>query len=419
MPSDLTFAFAASVRDWPHQWARHIADHGPGRLVDRVAERKSVFDRRYRVFVADADSGLLDHKLVEDLHHRGIALVAVWDPTDARTKERALDLGADTLVEADARPEEFLRLAQGVIYANALEADYDPPDPEVDTIAEAPSITRTTPRPANQKRRGGRRIVVGGPVGDDADDLTVELARAIARRGDRTVVVDANDVAPGVAQRLALPVLPNLRIAVDSLHERDLRLSDALLAVPAGGFWALVGLADPGQWAEVAPSDVVEVIDELAVQTDAVVVRAGPHAEDLADLGGPDRFGITRAVLADADVIVGVSTATPTGLARLVGWVADVRLIAPTTRIDLVFTRSPQARFTRNELGGLMRAATGVTAIHLLPPDPGLELASWNGTFVKKGPFRTAATALAASVAPPATKRRNRGRQPAGVPVHA
>jgi hypothetical protein len=177
-------------------------------------------------------------------------------------------------------------------------------------------------------RRGGMVVVVGGPVGDEAEDVVVELGRWVGRH--RTaVVVDANEVTPGLAQHLGLPVLPNIRIAVEAVRDRRRRVSDTLVAVPRAGFWLLGGLADPGQWSEIAPAEVAEVVAQLASGAEVVIAKAGPLAEDVVCHGGPDRFGITRRLLAVSDQIIGVGVATPTGLSRLVSWLVDVRTVAP------------------------------------------------------------------------------------------
>ncbi|MDP9402242.1 MAG: hypothetical protein M3P85_02685 [Actinomycetota bacterium] len=302
--AELTYAFAAGgVREWPRVWGRHIADHGPGRIVAHVAERKSLYDHDCAVFVVDADSSIIDGGGVDELRRRGTAVVAVWDPTQPRTKELGVRLGADGLIEADAKPEELVRLAL------ELASGVERLAPEVERARpRTPAVAGETPPSSQPHRHGGLRLVVGGPAGDEAEEVTVELARALASAGKAVVVVDVDEVHPGLAQRLGLPVLPNLRIAVDGLRDRQHPLSDALLGVPAAGFWVLSGLADPAQWAEVHPGEVAEVIEELAGECDVVVAHAGPLAEGPAEHGAPDRFGLTRRALSDADRIIGVGS---------------------------------------------------------------------------------------------------------------
>lgn len=387
--ADLTYAFASSMREWARVWARHIADHGPGRLVDAVAERKSLYDQPYRVFVVDADASIVDETVVDNLHRRGRAVLVVWDPADPRTKEMALRLGADAVIEADATAEEFVRMASRLAGDDLAEGRAVLTEP-----VQPPSGEPAWPSP----RAGGYRVAVAGPVGEEAEEVTVELARALARRGELVVVVDANDVSPCVAQRLGLPILPNLRIAVDAVRDRRLSLTDALLAVPAGGFWVLGGLADPGQWAEVRPAEVAEVVDELAAASDVVLAQAGPLAEDLAEAGGSDRFGITRRLVAEADAIVAVARASPTGVARLVAWLADVRPVAPLTPLHVVLTGAPKDAFRRNELAERVRADAEPASVGFLPADRRIEAAAWDGTFVAPGPYTKAVADLAAVV---------------------
>lgn len=394
--AELTYAFAAGgVRHWPRAWGRHIADHGPGRIVAHVAERKSLYDHDCSVFVVDADSSIIDRGAVDQLRQRGTAVVAVWDPAQPRTKELGVRLGADGLIEADAKPEELVRLA--VELAGAGMGRLAPEAQQATLVTAAVGEAAKSP---SSHRRGGLRLVVAGPVGDEAEEVTAELARALARSGKVVVVVDVDEVHPGLAQRLGLPVLPNLRIAVDAARDRQRPLSDALLSVPAGGFWVLAGLADPAQWAEVHPDEVAEVVDELAAECEVVVAHAGPVAEGPLDHGGADRFGMTRRALADADRIIAVGVATPTGLARLTAWVADVRLVAPATPLDVVLARAPKDGFGRAELAESLWADVQPASVSLLPHDPRVEAAAWAGGFARRGPFTKGVAALAAAVMP-------------------
>jgi MinD-like ATPase involved in chromosome partitioning or flagellar assembly len=232
--------------------------------------------------------------------------------------------------------------------------------------------------------------------------VAVELARAAADGRRRIVVVDANELTPSVAQQLSLPVLPNLRIAVDALRSRHHRVGDALMPVPDGGFWVLGGLADPAQWAEVTPGEVAAVVDELAQGCELVVAHAAPVAEDLAGYGGPDRFGITRRLLADADAVVGVAPATPAGVTQLSAWMAEVRLVAPRVPVHVALIRAPADRFRRAELTERLTSDLEAASVALLPDDARVERALWDGGLVRRGPFRRAVGDLAAALVPPA-----------------
>ena len=398
---ELTLAFVTTPRSWGRSWGRYLADHGPGQVVDLIAERKALFDRPYQLLVVDADSPLATSVLVDELHRRGMGLVAVWDPAEPATKQQALDLGGDTLIEADAEPAEFLRVVLDVA-GEWLE----PAGPAaVATGRPAPAIPAFEGLSPSAPGRG-QRTVVAGPVGAEPELVILELARALAKANDRVVVVDANDICPSLAQLVDQPMLPNLPMAIDALRQRGGRLEDQLLAVAAGRFWLVGGLADPAQWIELRPRAVLDLVEELANRHHHVLTQVGPMVENLADYGG-DRFGVARAVVGDSDSIVAVGMASPVGMARLAMWLADVRLLAPETPLHLVLTRAPKDRFRRSEL---LERAQGLevseASVHLLPDDDRLERAVWNGELVKAGPFRRAVGELAAAVA--LTQRRGR-----------
>lgn len=408
--SELTLAFVTTPRSWGRSWGRYLADHGPGQVVDLIAERKALFDRPYQLLVVDADSPLATSALVDELHRRGMGLVAVWDPAEPATKQQALDLGGDTLIEADAEPVEFLRVV--------LDVAGEWPEP---VAAGGGAVATGRPAPAIPTFEGGapgapgrgQRTVVAGPVGAEPELVILELGRALAKANNRVVVVDANDICPSLAQLVDQPMLPNLPMAVDALRQRGGRLEDQLLAVAAGRFWLVGGLADPAQWVELRPRAVVDLVDELANRHHHVLTQVGPMVEHLADYGG-DRFGVARAVVGDSDSIVAVGMASPVGMARLAMWLADVRVLAPETALHLVLTRAPKDRFRCSEL--LERAQAlevGEASVHLLPDDDRLERAVWNGELVKAGPFRRAVAELAAAVAP----TQPRGRRHTAAPT--
>ncbi len=405
--SELTFAFAATLDQRVQRWSRHVVDHGPGRVVDTVAERRSVLQRGYRILVVAADSRLADSELVEQLRAQGRAVMVVWDPASPRTKELAVRLGADAIIDADADATEFVRVASALVGER-------PELGQAVTVEPTPAVFSRPPAmvaPTRVGRGSAFRLMVCGPASEDAAVVAVELARAAAATKRGVVLVDANELNPSVVQRLNLAVLPNVRIAVDAVRDHHHRLTDALLAVPEGGFWVLGGLADPAQWAEVTPAEVAGVVDELAEGCEVLVIQGAPVIENLAGYGGPDRFGTTRRLLGDADRVVGVATATPAGLTQLAAWMAEVRIVAGATPIDVVLTRAPDDRFRRAEVAERVRADLDPSSVTLLPSDDRVDRAVWDGAFVRRGPFRKAVVELAAAIipAPASTKGGRRG----------
>src|SRR5207247_9276184 len=131
------------------------------------------------------------------------------------------------------------------------------------------------PPPASARpgppERTGRLVAVGGPPGVGRTEIAVQLA--IASRDRATVaLVDADDVAPSIAQRLALPLEPNLRTAIDAVEHGRGDLAAALLTEPRTGLPVLAGIPNPDAWTQVRPSEVLRVIDRLGDESDLLVV---------------------------------------------------------------------------------------------------------------------------------------------------
>ena len=387
---DLRLAFEATPRAWCRRWARYVADHGPGRVVVSVAERRALLDHAFDLLVVNADSTVVDEGVVDELHRDRIGVVAVWDPLDAETKELALRLGADSLIEADASAEEFARVVAD------LAGDAGPmlaglADKERDGLAGAAFPVAPGP--------GGPCVAVGGPREARPEEVALELARAQTSDDGAVVVVDA-DEDPILAQRVGAPVVPNIVMAADTLRDPTLALADTLVPVPGERFWLLPGLADAAAWAEVRGPDVGAVLEELARRCRHVVVQVGSSVEDLAGLGGPDRYGVSRAALARADAVVGVAPAAPTGLARFLRWLGDVRLVVGDAPLHVVVTDAPSARSRRAQiLDRLQVYGVDAASVVLAPPEPRLEEAAWNGRLVRRGPFRAAVAGVARDIA--------------------
>jgi MinD-like ATPase involved in chromosome partitioning or flagellar assembly len=205
--------------------------------------------------------------------------------------------------------------------------------------------------------------------------------------GAATVLVDADDQAPAVAQRLGLSLHPNLRTAVDAVQHGTGTVTEALLRYPAAGLEVLCGLPNPRDWFELRPREVTDVLDELARIRPAIVVNIGPRVDDLPSLGGPARFGVSRAALACADDIVLVGTASPVGARRVVDWMADAREVVGSTPVHVVVNRYPGGRYAIGEVEAELRRAVSFTSFTVAPDDGKVIRAAWEGSPVPKGPF--------------------------------
>jgi hypothetical protein len=214
------------------------------------------------------------------------------------------------------------------------------------------------------------------------------------------VLVDADEVAPSLAQRVALPLVPNLRNAVDALERGIGSLQEALVALPErdGGFDLLCGLANPRDWPGLRPESVAEVVGELARTYGQVLVNAGSRSEEVIAPGGLARYGITRAMLLVADQLVLVGSGTPIGVARALDWLADHADLVRSKSLHVALNQAPAAMFKRGELEREVLRSFMPSSLTLLPSDKRIEEAIWNGHTVTTGPFAKAVQSLAAEL---------------------
>jgi MinD-like ATPase involved in chromosome partitioning or flagellar assembly len=384
---ELELALAASPREWALRLHRHVADHGGARVRVTVLQAADALAERFDVFVADDTTSFLTRHLVAELHALGRCVLGVYDPDDPRAKGDLLDLDVDDVIERAAAPEAFLACLQAL----APRCRRDLTASGVAEAAPGTSRARTRPR--------GRVTAVASPSGGcGATEVAIALAAAADRRGEVTVLVDADELSPSVAQRLGVASYPNLRAAVDAVEHHHGQLGDTLVAVPHARFAVVPGLAAQ-DWLQLRPPEAINVVAHLAVLRQQVVVNVGPSIDDLGE-SGPARHALTRTLLSVADAVVAVAAPGPVGVARLLAWLADLRALAPATPVHVAFNATPRGTFRRAELTAEVSRATALASLSFLPADAAVTRASWAGTLVGRGPFRRAVSALAAQVLP-------------------
>jgi len=384
---------AHSPRSWARSLKQHVIDHGGGRIMASIMSAEDALSPGYDVFVADDTTSFLSRKLVAELRALSVAVVGVYDPEEAegRGRERLIELQVDEVVAADASPAEFLRV---LAWTSARHASTDD---DGFSVLVADMMTgdraRSNPRsgPATSPR-GSVVAVTGASGGVGATEIALGVASCV---GGRAILIDADDVGPSVAQRLGLPVHPNLRSAVDVVTNQDGYLDDALIPVPAGGFAVVGGLANRRDWFEVRPADVSEAVLELARTHDHVIVNVSSRLEDLPSIGGPARYGVTRSLLTLADVIILVSAPSPIGVARVVDWFAEAKPLVEATPVHVVFNGLRANLYKSAQIEDELRHVYQTRSIHFVPHDRRLAHATWQGALVGRGPFLRAVAKLA------------------------
>lgn len=368
--TDIELALAASARTWGGALHRFLADHGGARVRATVMGPEEAVAESYHALVIDDVCSFLTPRLVDQVRRSGRLVVGVYDSRDgADAKRRLLDCGVDDVIEADASPEEFLAVVRAVL----------------DLAPYVPGM----PSPSGPPEKKGQVVVVGAPPGGCGAS---EVAVALAGIYD-ALLVDADDVAPSLAQRLGAPLLPNLRTAIDVVYHQSGTLDDVVVDA---GVRLLAGLATGDDWGQLHPGEVDAVVAEAAAVHPRVVVNVGSGLE--RPRVGEGRFGLARALLRLADRIVGVGLPYPVGVARLIRWASEAATLAPDTPLVLAVNRIDRSPYRRAEIERELAAALPGSPVVFLPEDKRVTEAAWAGTQVRRGPFRKAVYRLAAEV---------------------
>jgi MinD-like ATPase involved in chromosome partitioning or flagellar assembly len=350
---------------------RHLSDHGGARVRSLVVDAAVALEESYDVLVASHRSPLLTRAFVADVHTRGRRVLGVHDLAEPASRGHLLAVGVDALIESDSSLDAFVRALVTLVEARGPAA-----------------------RPSVPTDRSGRLVVIGGPPGTGRTEVAVQLARSTPG----SVLVDADDVGPSVAQRLGLALEPNLRNAIDAVEHGEGELDDAVQHEARTRLPILAGAPSPNAWTQVRPSEVLRVVERLADEH-ATVVADGAGA--LQDVGSAPRgrHATAQAIVREADALVIVGDSSPVGVTRVLGWAADARSLTPSAPIVVVLNRAPRDAFRRGELFDEIGGSVDAVDVVFLPFDPAVGDAAWAGTLVGRGRFTKAFAALAARVA--------------------
>ena len=371
--NEIEVALAVSARVWPDRLHRFLADHGGARVRAQVLAPEDALAESYEVLIIDDVSSFLTPRLVQELQRRQRMVLGVFDPADGQDgKERLRECGVDQVIESAASAEEF------VVAVRAL-------------VALAPYQRADEFEESEDLATGGRLIAVGAPPGGcGATEVAIGIASRLARSGP-TVLLDVDEVAPSVAQRLGLSLLPNLRTAIDVIQHRSGDFGRSLQSV--GDVMVLCGFSGERDWMEVRPIELQDLISELRSRFGFLVANVGPLL-DSGGFGDGERVGLSRSVVAAADAVVGVGLGHPVSVSRTISWTLAATSLNATATRSLIINRSPRSVYRRGEIRLEVTRATGL-AVEFLPDDGRVEAAAWVGKPVAAGKFRRAIDRLA------------------------
>ena len=375
---------AHSPRPWAQELHFFLMDHGGATVRGYVMTAEDATAERYDVLIVDDVTSFLSSRLISTLQRAGTKVVGIFDGEDSEGagKQRLGELGVDEAVPQSITSAELVqvvhRVAGPALEAAPLMTDLlaEVADRQIDAESGAPT------RP----ERGTIIVVAGATGGAGATEVAIALAPELRSLGAATVLVDADDQAPSVAQRLGLGLHPNIRTGVDAVQHGSGSLDHSLTRMPSLGIEVLCG-------------EVGEVVRELARTRGFVVVNVGSRVEDLPELGGPARFGVARSVLSLADEIVLVGTPSPVGATRVVDWLADTRSIVSGARLHVVINQHPGGTYTAGELESELTRTVSPASIRFAPYDKRVLKAAWEGEPVARGPFVKTVAHLASALA--------------------
>lgn len=399
-------ALVFSPEAWVEGLHRHLTDHGGARVRQVIVDPSLAFDEEYSTLVVSHRWPGLTRTFVDAAHRRGRQILGVFDPDESAGREFLTSLGVDRVLASDASMAEFVDAFM------ALAPEHRLPVPSITALEAAVNGDRPSPTAADDGRAARSHVVaIGGTPGAGATEVAIGLTATISRHGERAVLVDADDVLPSVAQRLGLPIEPNLRSAIESV-EYGMGDVDSTIMRAGRTLDVLCGLPNASAWSQVRPSEVLSVIAAIAESRGYVVANVASRLEDVGR-GGRGRYGISRAVISEASLLVGVAPAMPVGVTRLLGWVTDVRALNASAPVHLVVNRAPRDAFRKAELDQEIRRTFEPESLTFLPQDPRVEAAAWSGELVANGPYTKAIAELAVKMTPRSSRamrpRRNTG----------
>jgi MinD-like ATPase involved in chromosome partitioning or flagellar assembly len=352
METRLEIALAASARDWPDRLHRHVLDHGGARVSGRLLGAAQCFESRYSVLFVDDVCSFLSPRLVALVREQGRVVIGVYDPADGPdAKRRLLECGISDVIESDATPDEFVRMAEAAV--------------EVATPARAnPS-----------RRRRGRAVAVAGVVpGVGATEIAVGISWGAAVEL-RSILVDLDPAWPSVSPRLDLRPHPNLFSLVDvALHQGDVADVVETTAGPdvvPGSPWLRDGSRIPAY-------EVAMAVGALAEVYPLVVADVGAMSDVLPE------------VLREFDSLVLVASGDPVGVARLVKAAPQVHRMVGQASLLVVANRCLPGRFHVGEVRSEVASAFPDVPVVTIPADDRVARAAWDGVVVSSGRFARA-----------------------------
>lgn len=382
---DIEIALAVSTRQWSEHLHRFLVDHGGARVRLHVMQPGDAFSERFDVLLIDDICSFLSPHLVEKLNRADRRVVGVYDPDEFPDgKDRLLACDVTEVIEAHADPEEFLALIGQL--GVTREAEGSSGMEEGNGLSAGVESERLHPL-----------VAVGSPPGGcGSTEVAIGAARRMAERYEPVGLLDLDQRAPSVAQRLGLGLHPNLLTAIDAVHHRSDSFESCWQSLPASPMRILPGVPNLTDRTNLRQGEVAEVLLETAGMAEVTVVNFGYWDAPVSEQPVWDTTGsLFDSVMEVARVVVGVALPTPVGIVRMIEWIGRIRAGYPGVSLYVVINRAPGSNAMRKSLFDELRRAVGQVPVAFLPEDARVAEAAWNGVLVEKGRFRRGCDRLA------------------------
>ncbi len=359
----------ASQLGWVTALTQWVSEHGGARLVGQALTPADIDHSAFDLLVLDGWSSLLSRRLVDEVQSEGAAVLVLVNAERADAEaSRLRDLGVSLSLPVSASPEEIVGRAREVA---AVRRSQGKGQTQADEgVPGTPSDDNTL-------------MVILGDGG--TTELSVNLAAATAGSGRSTALVDLDTVDPSVAQRLGLPLVPNVFTAIEQL--RDGRFDKKSAPSHSAGLTVVPGLANPREWDELTSVDADGLLRGLRQRFSPTVAVVHPNLEDLAPLSGlQGRFDLARRTVEQADQLLVVANGSPTGAVRALMLVADIRALTQAP-VHVVVNRMASDSFMRTEWTKELERTFTPASLTFLPYDRRVASAAWNGRLPDRGPF--------------------------------
>lgn len=332
------------------------------RCVDVDDLLASASSGQAEVAVVGLDAPGLDAVAVDHLRSHGVRPVAVVAAESLEPgRLRASRIGVSTLV-----------IDTDLVTLPTTLTTPEVPAPLVETMSGDLGVLRAvvdTPVP------GARVVAVWGPAGAPGrTTVAAGIAAELARRRQRTILVDADPYGGTVAQQLGIMDEVSGLLSAGRLATSG-QLAQGFVSVQRGvgpHLFVVTGLPRADRWVEIRPGAIEHVL-ETAREHGHVVVDTGFSLEDDPgqDYGSrPSRNQLTLGALGCADEVVVVGTADPVGLSRLARALVELRDLTGGAPVRVVVNRMRSTLgWSEKDIAGMVGGFGRLSGLHFLPDD--------------------------------------------------